>query len=55
MTLAKELLEKGESDVVLQYFTLCRNFWEDGRHRLDEWTSAVRRGEIPDFGPNLSY
>jgi hypothetical protein len=55
MTLAKELLEKGQSDVVLQYFALCKKFWEDGRDKLDEWSSAVRRGEIPDFGPNLGY
>jgi len=55
MTLAKELLEKGQSDVVLQYFALCEKFWEDGRHKLDDWNSAVRGGEIPDFGPNLNY
>jgi len=55
MTLAKELLEKGRSEVVLQYFALCRKFWEDGRLKLDEWSSAVRGGEVPDFGPNLEY
>jgi hypothetical protein len=55
MTLAKELLEKGQSEVVLQYFALCKNFWEDGRRQLDEWSAAVRRGEIPDFGHNLRY
>jgi hypothetical protein len=55
MTLAKELLEKGQSNVVLQYFALCRKFWEDGQHKLDEWNSAVRGGETPDFGSNLNY
>jgi hypothetical protein len=55
MTLAKELLEKGQSGVVLQYFALCKNFWEDGRRQLDEWSVTVRGGGIPDFGPNLSY
>ena len=34
MTLAKELLEKGQPDVVLHYFALCKNFWEDGRPLL---------------------
>lgn len=55
MTLAKELLEKGESGVVLEYFALCRKFWEDGRRQLDEWSAAVRRGEVPNFGPSLRY
>ena len=55
MTLAKELLEKGQSNVVLQYFALCKNFWEDGRRQLDKWSASVRGGEIPDFGHNLNY
>ena len=55
MTLAKELLERGQSGVVLQYFALCKNFWEDGRRQLDEWSVAVHGGEIPDFGRNLSH
>ena len=55
MTLAKELLEKGESGVVLKYFALCKNFWEDGRRQLDQWSAAVRGGEIPNFGGNLRY
>jgi hypothetical protein len=53
MTLAKELLEKGESGVVLKYFALCKNFWEDGRRQLDEWSAIVRGGEIPNFGRSL--
>jgi hypothetical protein len=55
MTLAKELLEKGESGVVLQYFALCRNFWKDGTRQLDEWTAAVRGGEVPNFGRSLRH
>ena len=55
MTLAKDLLEKGQSDVVLQYFALCKKFWESGQRQLDKWSTAVRAGELPDFGPNLNY
>jgi tetratricopeptide (TPR) repeat protein len=55
MTLAKELLEEGESAVVLKYFRLCSDFWEHDMGLLDEWTEIVERGEIPDFGPNLNY
>jgi tetratricopeptide (TPR) repeat protein len=55
MSLAKDLLEKGEREVVLQYFELCRKFWEMHSGRLDVWRSAVQAGTIPDFGANLSY
>ena len=51
MSLAKDLLEKGERQAVLDYFALCRKFWNSGR--LDEWSQQVQEGKIPDFGPNL--
>jgi len=54
MTLAKELLEKGQSEVVLEYFDLCAKFWRY-QPRLAEWTAAVKQGAIPDFGANLDY
>ncbi len=53
VTLARELLNKGERDVVLEYFTLCRNFWKTGTTVLDSWTATVRRGETPIFIVNL--
>jgi tetratricopeptide (TPR) repeat protein len=55
MTLAKELLEKGEREVVIKYFQLCAQFWEMGRNRLQQWTYTVSGGGIPDFGGNLDY
>lgn len=55
MILAKELLEKGEREVVLEYFSLCGKFWELGQEKLKKWTAMVQAGEIPDFGPNLLY
>jgi hypothetical protein len=55
MSLAKDLLEKGERDVVLEYFDLCRKFWELHRDRLDNWGQEVKAGKIPDFGANLVY
>ena len=55
MGLAKDLLEKGEKEVVLEYFKLCSKFWEMGNDRLDEWSVLVRGGRIPDFGANLKY
>jgi hypothetical protein len=53
ISLAKELLTKGERDVVLAYFEKCRKFWK--RDELDEWSKAVQAGQIPDFGANVDY
>ncbi len=40
MTLAKELVERGQSAVVLQYLALCKNFWKMDRGKLDEWSAT---------------
>jgi len=55
MSLAKALLEAGHHDAVLQYFDLCRSFWEMDRGQLDKWTDEVGRGLSPNFGANLIY
>ncbi len=55
MTLAKQLLERGERDVVLRFFDLCGGFWKSGKDQLQQWTEQVQRGKIPNFGPNLNY
>ena len=53
MSLAKELLERSEREVVLQYFDLCGKFWDDGK--LNRWKGDVQAGRIPNFGANLLY
>ena len=55
MTLAKELLQKGEKNIVLEYFELCSQFWKMEKGSLDKWSVAVEDGKIPDFGPNLLF
>ena len=55
MSLAKDLLEHGETDAVLAYFEICRAFWKMGGERLDAWSKEVRAGLIPNFGANLRY
>jgi len=55
MSLAKELLAKGEKETVLAYFELCGKFWAMGTDRLKAWTEIVNKGGTPDFGPNLLY
>jgi hypothetical protein len=55
MRLAKALLEKGEKEVVLEYFDLCAKFWKPQFSRTTEWKAVVQKDEIPDFGANLLY
>jgi tetratricopeptide (TPR) repeat protein len=55
MSLAKDLLEAGRSAAVLEYFDACGKFWTLDFFRLRRWTSTVRAGHVPDFGPNLVY
>lgn len=52
MALAKELLEKGERQAVLNYLAACRRFWNFGR--IDEWQRQIEQGQIPDFGSHLT-
>ncbi len=55
MSLAKDLLEIGERDVVLEYFELCSKFWDLDYGKLDQWSRDVHAGAIPNFGANLVY
>ena len=55
MTLAKELLETGDAEAVLEYIKLCRSFWSMGFRRLTRWEEMVRIGRIPNFGAHLFY
>jgi TonB family protein len=55
VTLANELLQKGDRDAVLDYFTECRSFWKMGAEQLDAWSESVRKGETPAFGANLVF
>ncbi len=57
MVLAKELLERGETEAVVSYLELCSKFWLTGKGRrlIPMWIDMAEAGEIPIFGPNLLY
>lgn len=55
MSLAKELLEQGEREIVLEYLEMCEKFWERGSDRLAEWKDQITNGKVPQFGANLHY
>ena len=59
MALARDLLQQGESAVVLEYFTRCADSWTHsqllprmirprGKERLSAWAAEVEGGAIPD-------
>jgi hypothetical protein len=55
VSLAKDLLEKGRTATVLQYFALCKIFWNKHSATVDAWSETVRGGGVPNFGANLHY
>lgn len=55
MALAKELLERGEREVVLNYLQSCAKFWKMGAAKLQDWIATVKSGGTPEFGANLLY
>jgi hypothetical protein len=55
MSLAKELLDHGQRDVVLQYFDECQVFWRSDFGALKKWRMLVRLHLPPDFGVNLVH
>jgi len=55
MSLAKDLIEKGEKEIVIEYLKLCSAFWDMDRGRLKKWITEVEAGKTPDFGANLVY
>jgi hypothetical protein len=55
MMLAEALLNEGEVRVVVEYFELCRSFWEMHDGRIDRWSTEASNGGVPCFGANLRY
>ena len=53
MGLAKDLLEKGERQTVLEYLELCRKLWSNGGAQLTLWSQQVKDGKTPDFKGSL--
>ena len=49
MHLAKELLEHGERQTVLDYLELCKRFWSSSGNPLDGWIQTIKSGGTPDW------
>lgn len=51
MGLARDLLEAGQRDAVVEYLELCGRFWQ--KETVDAWIRTIEAGGMPDFGTNL--
>ena len=49
MALAKDLLERGQTQTVVRYLRACLEFWEMGQDRLENWIALIEAGRTPDF------
>ena len=50
LVLAKELLQKGEKEAVLQYLDNCLSLWPRGESVLQLWIDDIKNGKTPNFG-----
>jgi len=48
LALARALLDKGQNDVVLEYFQLCKTFVTKNP-KLDDWIAMLKSGRAPDL------
>ena len=55
MELARQLIEKHETEAVLKFFDECEKFWKRGHDNLNRWRGDVNQGKMPEFGANLNY
>jgi hypothetical protein len=55
MSLARDLLQSGDREVVYQYFDECGRFWKFGKGPLKRWKALAELHLPPDFGANLLY
>jgi hypothetical protein len=49
LTLAKDLLAKGERQAVIQYLESLPRFWQGRQEAIDEWVILIRAGKTPDL------
>jgi len=48
-SVVRVFLQRGEKDVVLEYFNQTRHLWPQGAQVITRWESIIRSGRIPNF------
>jgi hypothetical protein len=51
--LAQLLLEAGQTEVVLDFFELCKPVWPKGVDTVHGWQAIIRAASKPDLGRYL--
>jgi len=54
MTLARDLIEKGQTEPVIHFLIECKRFWYN-HQKVDKWIKVIESGKTPDFNANLVY
>lgn len=55
MGLARDLLQQGEKQAVIDYLRQCQNFWTGEQVPIERWIQDIEHGRTPEFGANLEY
>jgi tetratricopeptide (TPR) repeat protein len=55
MSLADDLLKRGERESVIEFFTACKKIWTLHPEKLDSWIATVKGGGTPEWGASLNY
>lgn len=55
MSLANDLLHRGERRAVLAYLEKCKRIWPAGVLILQKWIDLIKNNQLPDFGANLFF
>lgn len=57
MSLANELLKRGEKEIVLSYLKMCKSFWRwlFRLNKVRKWQKQIKIGKIPNFKGHLLY
>jgi len=50
LVLAKELIERGERETVLEYLEICLKMWPRGENVLRIWIADIKNGRTPNLG-----
>ena len=51
LTLAQQLLDRGQHAAVQQFLERCQHFWELGRGKLQRWLRELSEGHAPKLSP----
>jgi hypothetical protein len=55
MSLANDLLHRGERDAVLAYLEKCKRIWPAGVLILQKRIDLIKDNQLPDFGASLEF